>query len=348
MPAVDVRVVGVSGWQVDYPAVIARHLRATGLKCEHRSIPWGRLWGSRASLLREIRQELRATPAGALSIYCSGVTETYVREADLSLHFSAFRSWFDPTRMKVLPHHWGVSEPLHGQNLAWTRKPPLIVGFMGATYSDSRAVKLLSRMPLRVREWVLSGRHLRLSGAVAALYAVGAPVRYAMTFPRAQTLQSIRATRAETGVDVRIFETGIFTGSRDQVELFARHLEEVTYVLCPRGVENFSYRFYEALKFGRIPVLIDTDVVLPDGIDWDELMIRVPYSELDEIGEIIARDYRSHSTADFISRQKKALQAMAYLESGSWMDELADDVRLRLAAKSSRNPAKVLDSAATV
>src|SRR5205823_99398 len=35
------------------------------------------------------------------------------------------------------------------------------------------------------------------------------------------------------------------------------------YALCVRGAGNFSYRFYEALSAGRIPVLVDTDCVLP-------------------------------------------------------------------------------------
>ena len=42
-----------------------------------------------------------------------------------------------------------------------------------------------------------------------------------------------------------------------------------------RGAGNFSYRFYEALSFGRIPILIDTDTLLPlqTKIEWSEHII---------------------------------------------------------------------------
>jgi hypothetical protein len=53
-----------------------------------------------------------------------------------------------------------------------------------------------------------------------------------------------------------------------------------TYVVCPRGTENYSFRIYEALGRGKIPVIIDTDMVLPKEIDWDHLSIRIPYESL--------------------------------------------------------------------
>lgn len=40
-------------------------------------------------------------------------------------------------------------------------------------------------------------------------------------------------------------------------------LRNCPYQLCSRGAGNFSHRFYEVLAAGRIPVLIDTDTLLP-------------------------------------------------------------------------------------
>lgn len=52
---------------------------------------------------------------------------------------------------------------------------------------------------------------------------------------------------------------------------------------CSRGGGNFSYRFYEALSFGRIPLLIDTDCELPFEksklINWDDHIIRIAEEE---------------------------------------------------------------------
>lgn len=63
---------------------------------------------------------------------------------------------------------------------------------------------------------------------------------------------------------------------------FYQNMRECSYTLCMRGGGNFSYRFYEALSFGRIPILIDTDMVLPfeEKIDWDKHLLRFTPDEL--------------------------------------------------------------------
>ena len=49
-------------------------------------------------------------------------------------------------------------------------------------------------------------------------------------------------------------------------------------VLCCRGAGNFSYRLYEALSCGKIPIIIDTDISLPCSniIDWSRFIITTP------------------------------------------------------------------------
>lgn len=47
-----------------------------------------------------------------------------------------------------------------------------------------------------------------------------------------------------------------------QKEYF-ENMENNIFVFCMRGAGNFSYRFYEILMMGRIPIFIDTDCVLP-------------------------------------------------------------------------------------
>lgn len=50
------------------------------------------------------------------------------------------------------------------------------------------------------------------------------------------------------------------------------------YSLCIRGAGNWSYRLFETLAAGRIPVLIDTDCALPmeREIEWTKHIIRIP------------------------------------------------------------------------
>ena len=348
LPAVDVRVVGIAGHHVDYPRLIADQLRAHGLRCEHYSIPFLPLGALRPSILAKLRTEFRKTPAAAVLVYCSGSAEYYLRGPDVSVHFSAFRSWFDADRMCVIAHPWTNAEPLPSQTIAWTEKPAFKVGFLGTTYRNSAPGRLVSTMPASARNWLLKGHWLRSADLIATAYAARIPLRYSMAFPRAETIAAAKAHCAAAGAQLRIVDTGGFTGHDEQVQAYARHMADTTYVLCPRGAENFSYRLYETLKFGRVPVLIDTDMVLPGGMDWDELVVRVPYSRLSKIGEIVAQDYRNRSAAEFILRQRRALEAMEQLQAGGWADGLVADVRRRLAAKSSPIQAKVLDSAMTV
>lgn len=62
------------------------------------------------------------------------------------------------------------------------------------------------------------------------------------------------------------------------------------YALCVRGAGNWSFRFFEALSAGRIPVLIDTDSVLPlsDTVNWEGHVCRIPAVKLPEAPQILA------------------------------------------------------------
>lgn len=57
------------------------------------------------------------------------------------------------------------------------------------------------------------------------------------------------------------------------------NLADNQYTLCIRGCGNFSYRFYEALSFGRIPIVINTDMILPlyGHIKWSDHIIDIPF-----------------------------------------------------------------------
>ena len=61
------------------------------------------------------------------------------------------------------------------------------------------------------------------------------------------------------------------------------------FILCIRGNGNFSVRFYETLALGRIPILIDTDCVLPlsNEIDWNKHCIIVSNGNSDRIAESV-------------------------------------------------------------
>lgn len=75
---------------------------------------------------------------------------------------------------------------------------------------------------------------------------------------------------------------------------FWNNVIDTDYTVCMRGAGNFSYRFYEVLAAGRIPLFINTDCVLPfeDEIDWREHCVWVEQSEIEFAGEIL-RNFHS-------------------------------------------------------
>lgn len=341
----DVRVVGIAGQHLDYPHLIAQRLRAEGLRCESSTIPFFPIGQLRPPILRELRSEIAKTPRGCISIYCSGAAEYYLRCPDISVHFSGYRSWFRSDRIRVVAHPWSTAKPLLDQSLAWKEKPPFTIGFMGTAYSNSLPGRLASAMPTRWRQVLLGGPYLRFPDVLAGLYAARVPFKYVATFPRFEAIRAIQDQCSRIGATLCVEDTGGFTGLSEHIERYARHMGDVTYVLCPRGVENYSYRLYEALKFGRVPILIDTDMVLPANVPWDQLIVRVPYSRLCDIGEIVSRDYEQRTAAEFLARQRLAQRTLADLEDGAWALDLVHDVRRCLAGKVSHFQTGVLEPA---
>ena len=126
-------------------------------------------------------------------------------------------------------------------------------------------------------------------------------------------------------IEFDIVEKKGFSGSEKELNEYKDHIERSTYVVCPRGTENYSFRIYEALNRGRIPIIIDTDVVLPKEINWDRVSIKIPYQSLDKICDIVGRDYEARSAQDFFVRQQEALSAMAELRNMHWVRNLANE-----------------------
>lgn len=88
---------------------------------------------------------------------------------------------------------------------------------------------------------------------------------------------------------------------------FVQNIIDSDYVLCARGAGNFSYRLYETLSCGRIPVFIDTDCVLPYDftINWKDYCVWVDAGEIDQIDKKVAEFHQSLSQPDFTALQRR-------------------------------------------
>jgi hypothetical protein len=156
---------------------------------------------------------------------------------------------------------------------------------------------------------------------------LGLPVTGVNTFARIETTQILKENRTKyKSVELDIVEKQGFGASEQELNEYVSHLERSTYIVCPRGTENYSFRIYEALGRGKIPVIIDTDIVLPKEINWDHLSIRIPYESLGTLYDVILRDYELRSESDFIERQAAAFSSFAELRTMRWVKNLAKEL----------------------
>jgi len=277
---VRLRIVGVAGPTIDYPEVIGEACRALGCSVEVVSQPFCYLSEIRPRHVRAWGASLGPADRDTFTVFLPGQADYFFAGADLSLHFSAYGRWFDPSRMRVIPHPWSSLRPATKEALRWTSKPPLWIGFMGSTYTNSRIGRLIGKAPRFVRDLILRGHHLRSAMAYVAGLSARIPFTYSGTFVRAETIAAMTHVSLPVGGEFRCEPTFGFSGSDREIDAYADHMAWSTYVLCPRGIENYSFRLYEALRMGRVPVIIDTHMVLPEGIDWAKVALIVPYRDL--------------------------------------------------------------------
>lgn len=91
---------------------------------------------------------------------------------------------------------------------------------------------------------------------------------------------------------------------------FISNMLESDYILCARGAANCSIRFYESLSCGRIPILIDTDCVLPYdfAIAWKDYCVWVNETDISHVAEKVAEFHDRLSPKDFIDLQYECRQ----------------------------------------
>jgi hypothetical protein len=313
----SIRFVVMNGPPADYPTIFREALQRLDLAAEVESIEHFPSMALDRQKLRRVRDQLRRRHPEEEVYFCPGNFELFLREPDMSFQFSAYRSWFDPGCTTVIPHPWTPVWPRSSQELRWHSKPPLRIGFMGSAYRASRGARVAARLPRPARRWLLDGGFHRHPDLVAWLNELKVRTVLMPGFARFEALDAVRrashALEGSSKVEI--------TDTRASQDSYADHLQRMTYILCPRGYENYSFRVYEALRYGRVPVIFDTDMVLPDNIDWSAIALFVPGDRPEEAYQIILEDYERGLSADFVERQDRALAASRYFDSDGWLSE---------------------------
>lgn len=105
-------------------------------------------------------------------------------------------------------------------------------------------------------------------------------------------------------------------GERDDRSLSTKTAEFVdvmcrsVFALCPRGYGKTSFRLYEAMQLGCVPVYIYDEPWLPysDAIDWNEISVLVHVREADRLHDILA------------SKTEREIQAMRRRIAELWSE----------------------------
>ena len=198
-----------------------------------------------------------------------------------------------------------VTRYLDGELPIRQKGPRPIVGFVGWTgHLGPRDPRAATRLPLKQR--------LKIPGKWIA-HKLGVE-RFDRT--RAVALERLRRSR---DVQTNFLYRDTYLGSpmmvryvkdRARIELirreFVENLVQSDYVLCCRGAGNYSFRLYETLCAGRIPVFVDTDAPLPYdfAVNWRQYCVWVDRSELPYIGEKVADFHSRISPGDFVDLQR--------------------------------------------
>lgn len=88
--------------------------------------------------------------------------------------------------------------------------------------------------------------------------------------------------------------------------VYAQNILQSPYALVTRGAGNFSYRLYEVLSAGRIPVYIHSGGVLPfdEFIDWKKYLVWIEDTEVHHIADRLAAFHSAISPTEFEEQQQ--------------------------------------------
>ncbi len=137
------------------------------------------------------------------------------------------------------------------------------------------------------------------------------PVKNAENYAKALRGKACRVLKANNLVNTNfIIRNGFWAGGITDKNIarkeYAQNMISSLYGIATRGGGNFSYRLYELLSCGRIPVFINTDAVLPFDklINWKKHVVWVEEKEIGLIDKILLEFHYGKSPQELEEIQK--------------------------------------------
>jgi hypothetical protein len=89
----------------------------------------------------------------------------------------------------------------------------------------------------------------------------------------------------------------------DYARSYSQILSRSHFVLCPRGIGTSSVRLFEAMRAGRVPVIISDAWIVPPVGDWPRFSIRVTEDAVARIPQICEQHLNSAASMGDLARQ---------------------------------------------
>jgi hypothetical protein len=129
---------------------------------------------------------------------------------------------------------------------------------------------------------------------------------FASSYQRAKILQVFE--KSTNCINNFIFRNQYRAGTKNRNQTTLEYYNNILnsdYIVCIRGVGNFSVRFYETLMMGRIPIFVNTDCLLPfeEKIDWKKHFVWVEWEDRNNIVAIVSDFHNKLSDEDFKNLQ---------------------------------------------
>lgn len=183
------------------------------------------------------------------------------------------------------------------------RKHPMFRAFRDKTYIFSSTDKFVPLLPGVYAslerswyhpEWTRPGHYLGVRERGHLRYeARHSPPSHLFSYVGSTSTHPIRSRLMQLRhADALLIDTSVRVDDRtlapdEYQRRYASIIKESAFVLCPRGGGTSSFRLFETMMLGRVPVIISDEWVPPEGPDWTSFAIRVEEAEIASIPAVL-------------------------------------------------------------
>jgi hypothetical protein len=162
--------------------------------------------------------------------------------------------------------------------------------------------------------WTRSGHYLGVQESEERNYQPRAePAQYLFSFVGSGSTHRVRRAVLELGhLRALIVDADGLRGD-GYLERYVRSIRDSAFVLCPRGGGPATFRLFETMMLGRVPVILSDAWVPPLGPDWSSFSIRVAQRDVASVPKLLE------------ARESEAEQMGAHARR-AWLDWFSNEV----------------------